>query len=261
MKFVQIEKRGKLSRAELAELFAHLNEAAWEGTLDEGIPFGKLSGKISRNFLTPTDTPIPECLSCGACCVLLFDVQLTSNDLMPPENYWDVPADGADGEIIVNRVLRRDSQTGRCLSLKGEIGRDIKCDVYEQRPESCRLFEAGSDKCHALRRAVRIEPLLAPHESFNALVKILDRDEPQNSDLLRILECEITGGGTGEKLSITVETEDHQTLVIHEFDPKKERWLEGDFIGSTLASAGQLVASPPVRDGDKEANPAADSFI
>lgn len=35
----------------------------------------------------------------------------------------------------------------RCGQLKGKLGDDVSCGVYEDRPAMCKLFEPGSDKC------------------------------------------------------------------------------------------------------------------
>ena len=258
MKLVQIEKRNKISRAEISELFVDLQAKVWENSLSEPIPMGKLSGRTARNFITPPDAAAPDCLTCGLCCAVLFDVQVGCEDTTQAEHYWDVPLDEND-EIVVNRILRHDTHTGKCLALTGETGRDIKCEIYEQRPETCRLFEAGSDKCHALRRAFNLEPPLSQPEIFDAMLKILDRDTPADPNQLMILNCEITRSENNQKLMVTVWTEDDKKHFVHEYDAANEKRLEGDFVGLTLAQARELIATPP--DGNKRANPNAVNFI
>jgi Fe-S-cluster containining protein len=38
-----------------------------------------------------------------------------------------------------------------CVALKGEVGSEVSCSIYEQRSSTCREFEAGSEACHRAR--------------------------------------------------------------------------------------------------------------
>lgn len=38
-----------------------------------------------------------------------------------------------------------------CIALKGEVGREVSCSIYEQRSSTCREFEAGSGDCNRAR--------------------------------------------------------------------------------------------------------------
>ncbi len=97
-----------------------------------------------------------ECTRCGACCC------------NPPSNaaegffHW---VEIADDETILSDkrgsrlVVRDDEQIahlrldpeGRCLALRGRLGRRVECTIYKIRPRVCRLVEAGSDECMQAR--------------------------------------------------------------------------------------------------------------
>lgn len=40
---------------------------------------------------------------------------------------------------------------GPCSALEGEIGREVSCGIYPDRPKACRDFEAGSMECKLTR--------------------------------------------------------------------------------------------------------------
>lgn len=42
----------------------------------------------------------------------------------------------------------------RCIALKGELGRDVGCEIHADRPEVCRRFRVGSRACLAARAEV-----------------------------------------------------------------------------------------------------------
>ncbi len=52
--------------------------------------------------------------------------------------------------------LRLDPE-GRCLALRGRLGRRVHCTVYKIRPRACRLVEAGGDECMQARASRGID--------------------------------------------------------------------------------------------------------
>jgi Fe-S-cluster containining protein len=38
-----------------------------------------------------------------------------------------------------------------CVALVGVVGREVSCNIYEQRSSTCREFEAGSEACNRAR--------------------------------------------------------------------------------------------------------------
>jgi Fe-S-cluster containining protein len=99
-----------------------------------------------------------DCRACGACCTnpnenraegvvdwvevddreaLLDDARLAARLVVTK----------ADGE----RHLRLDPD-GRCLALRGRIGRHVTCTAYALRPRGCRLIQPGDARCLQYRR-------------------------------------------------------------------------------------------------------------
>lgn len=94
-----------------------------------------------------------DCRTCGACCV------------NPPVNreadfpWW---VEIAEGDAILERpdlvrkhVVRdpdgvphlRLAPDGRCLALRGALGRKVTCGMYGERPTPCRTVQAGDALC------------------------------------------------------------------------------------------------------------------
>ena len=44
---------------------------------------------------------------------------------------------------------------GHCIALEGELGKDVTCTIYPDRPSTCRVFEAGSEACLRLRENLK----------------------------------------------------------------------------------------------------------
>lgn len=104
-----------------------------------------------------TDAAWYDCTRCGACCAnpreneaegfrRWVEVErgaplLRRRDLV--KKLVVVDDDGA-------MHLRLDSE-GRCLALRGAIGRQVRCEVYALRPAACRRVQAGGDDCRRYR--------------------------------------------------------------------------------------------------------------
>jgi Fe-S-cluster containining protein len=91
--------------------------------------------------------PLSICQQCGACCAA-FRVSF----------YWaEAPQGGLPDELIerVNAHLAcmvgTNQQAPRCSALRGVVGDDVTCTVYEARPSPCREVEPGSEKCNKAR--------------------------------------------------------------------------------------------------------------
>jgi uncharacterized protein len=48
-----------------------------------------------------------------------------------------------------------------CTALQGEIGQQVSCSLYLQRPSPCREVQPGEDKCNRARAAYGLPPLSA----------------------------------------------------------------------------------------------------
>lgn len=239
---VQIERRNKLSRAEFNEVMTNLESRIFEKLKNEPIPLKKLSGRRSESFLTPADATIPDCQTCGVCCFALPWVDVKLADETPQENYWDITIEAQNGERVISRQLRRNAETGNCLALKGEAGSSVECAIYEARPDDCRKFEAGSDKCHALRRAYGIEPALTDMETASFMMQIFLRDDPE-ADERAVYHTQIEETETAGVFEIEVFFKDQSAQILHRFNADEENWLESEFSAVSLAEAKNLIAS------------------
>jgi len=110
---------------------------------------------------------MPEfsCLSCGACCAA-FRVDFHCADLATAENPG-VPLDLAVPlTATLFRMQGTDAASPRCAALAGEVGRQVHCTIYEQRPGPCRDFAPyaplgiGDDACDRARRRYALLPLV-----------------------------------------------------------------------------------------------------
>ncbi|MCA8903544.1 MAG: YkgJ family cysteine cluster protein [Hyphomonas sp.] len=87
-----------------------------------------------------------DCVSCGACCFsrnprYLKLLSWDASRSLPPENLL-----AENGQTYVK------FSCGHCVHLDLSAGR-AACQVYEDRPEACRAFRAGSFECVKARRA------------------------------------------------------------------------------------------------------------
>ena len=241
-KFVQIERRAKFSEEEFYPIITAMYEHIWTNLLPPQLVTEDLPTKVSKNIVTPADAPVPDCLTCGACCGSMLCVAVSPTDETDAEHYWNITTNGERGEITVDRYLRRSGETLACANLGGTIGESVACQIYEQRPQMCHVFEAGSDKCHAIRRAYGIEPFLTLDEMMSARQKLNAKDaEIVPDDTIR--DAKIAEQAGTNLLEITALMKDGTLQTIHTFDPKIEIWQQYQFSGLTLAQAQSLVES------------------
>jgi uncharacterized protein len=103
-------------------------------------------------------SPEFDCTRCGACCAnpdenrsehFVDYVEVLSHDRLfeKPDLVRRFVVYNADG--IPHLRLHRD---GRCMALRGKLGRRVTCTIYEDRPTGCRKVEAGSERCLTYRR-------------------------------------------------------------------------------------------------------------
>jgi uncharacterized protein len=99
-----------------------------------------------------------DCRTCGACCV-----NLPSNRA-EGFSYW-VEIDDADHILarrdLVKKLVVYDADAvphlrvaadGRCLALRGALGRSTSCGIYHERPSPCRRVQPGDALCLRYRR-------------------------------------------------------------------------------------------------------------
>ena len=98
------------------------------------------------------ESPMPEppaefdCQACGACCREAFEQVSIAPQEPVIESHPALVRFRNGGFELVRRGER-------CAALEGAEG-DWSCSIYEDRPRSCRAFEAGSERCLAARRRV-----------------------------------------------------------------------------------------------------------
>lgn len=112
----------------------------------------------------PKMSDFNPCLDCGICCTH-FRISF----------YW-AEADDAPGGFVPSHMTEKltphlrcmkgsNDVPRRCSALVGEIGHQVACSIYEQRPSPCREFPVYLDggvpnpKCNELRAGVGLPPL------------------------------------------------------------------------------------------------------
>ncbi len=238
--FVQIKRRERFTENEFWEMMVALDARKWTNLLPPQLPLEDLPTKRSKSFVTPIDAPVPDCLTCGACCTFFFAVGVKPSDDAPPETVWNLTDES--GEIIVDSYLKRDAETLFCASLETTADGKMPCGIYERRPQTCRNFEAGSDKCHALRRIYGYEPFLTLQEMFDAQ-QILKAKESKAVSPETIRDAKIVRQMETGNAEIVAEMQNGAKKTIHVFDPNRESWRQFQFCGSTLAEVQQLIES------------------
>ncbi len=240
-RFVQITRQKKIAENEFYPMIGAMYEQIWQQLLPPQILTEGLTTRRANNVITPPDAPVPDCLTCGACCVAMPCVGVRPSEEISAKDYWDITVEGENGEITVDRFLRRDAETLACASLEIQNGTKAVCKIYEQRPQICRDFEAGSDKCHALRRAFGFEPFLSLEGMSEALQKLEDKPaKSEPSETIR--EAKFVETETAD-LQISAFLNDGSLQTIHTFNPKNETWRQFEFDGLTLKQAADLIAS------------------
>ena len=111
------------------------------------------------------------CTACGACCAT-YRVSFRRQELDAAPGGW-VPAALTEAinerEACMRGTLNR---TRRCLALRGTIGVEVGCTIYQQRPSPCRAFapEAGighgDAACGDARRRHGLPPLSGSYDAF-----------------------------------------------------------------------------------------------
>lgn len=236
--FVQIERREKHTESEFVRMMAGLDARKQLNLLPPQLPTEDLPTRRAENFVTPAAASVPDCLTCGACCRFLFVIAVASADSTPPENVWTVTDES--GEIVVDAYLKCDPETLSCTALESREDGTMPCGIYEQRPSPCRKFEAGSDKCHAVRRAFNLEPFLAMDKVFEAWSVIKAREsEPVAPQIVR--EAKISKAVETSICEIIVELQNGEKQTVHRFDPRREFWTQTQFRGVPLAEVRSLI--------------------
>ena len=216
------------------------------------IALSRLSKLVAERLVTDASVPIPDCVTCGACCVYGLVIPINRREPEPLERYIEVTLDDAP-DVVIERAFERDEGDGRCVNMAGDVGVEIGCTVYPDRPQICRDFDAGSDRCFGYRRMYGIDPPLTEAQLAEALRKLDAR-----SELVKIRGIEIKLASKNltfdrtatdpAKMMVEVLTlkmvahmSDGEVKEIHEFDPGRESWFEHELEGMSLEAALEKI--------------------
>lgn len=216
------------------------------------IPLSRLSKRLAERIISEGGlTAIPDCVSCGACCSYGL-IPIERRDPEPLDEYVELTPENAS-DVVIERYLPRRSDDGRCSSLTGTIGGEVGCGVYQDRPGTCRDFEAGSDRCFGYRRLFGIDPPLGAEELAEALSKLENSPPPLKVWAVDIqvesksltfdhLAGDEQGPVTEEiVLRIIADLSNGEREKIHSFQAGKEHWYEHELEGLTLERALNLI--------------------
>jgi Fe-S-cluster containining protein len=99
-----------------------------------------------------------DCRTCGACCCNPDENRREGYadyiEVRPTDRLLRKPA--LSRRLVVLNAqgvphLRLDPQ-GRCVALRGRVGRRVRCAIYDDRPAACRRVEPGDARCLQYRR-------------------------------------------------------------------------------------------------------------
>ena len=176
---VQITRRRQIGGRTFERVVGHLVAEMEKRTAKPQIAAMRLSGRLAESVVDSPAGIIPDCRTCGACCAFYTCVAVEETDCVPRSHYWKIGGRGSSPAPIARRQLRRDPVTNHCVGLEGEIGSAVRCGIYSRRPAACRGFEAGSDQCHAARRAFGLEPPLTAEQVAEALGRLAVREREE----------------------------------------------------------------------------------
>ena len=173
---IQITRRRQIGGRTYERLVGHLVAEMSKRTHKPQIAAERLSGRLAERVVDSPSGIVPDCRTCGACCAFYTCVAVEETDTVPRSHYWKIGERGSSPASIARRQMRRDPVTNTCVGLEGEIGKAVRCGIYSRRPAACRAFEAGSDQCHAARRAFGLDPPLTAEQLAGALRRLWVRE-------------------------------------------------------------------------------------
>jgi Fe-S-cluster containining protein len=105
------------------------------------------------------------CLTCGACCSS-FRVSFYWGEATGAPNGY-VPSELTEAGFHPHLICMQgtNQQQPRCVALEGEIGQNVSCSIYADRPSPCREFAVSVDgsnpSCDKARSRFGLLPLIA----------------------------------------------------------------------------------------------------
>jgi uncharacterized protein len=109
-------------------------------------------------------SPKNPCVQCGACCAF-FRVQFYWREVEKNKDY-QVPEPTEDLDPFKKCMKGTNKKNHpQCVALKGRIGEQVGCMIYENRPSVCRTFTPSyadgkpNKRCDRAREAHGLRPL------------------------------------------------------------------------------------------------------
>lgn len=243
----------RMPSGEFQEMISELDVRTKARLFSQQLPLLKLSKYVSERTVTDPAEAIPECTGCGVCCNYHLLVPVRREESEDLDEFVEVMLDGIQAEAAINRVLPRNPETGSCKFLNGTLGTRVGCTIYEKRPHVCHDFDAGSDRCHELRRMYGIERQLTKDE-VEAAVERLDKQVASTTIKYvsivadsTVSHLDISSAGVehyeSTMLKIVAFLDEELTFDLHLYDANKEVWFESDLVGHSLDEAREIIRS------------------
>lgn len=107
------------------------------------------------------------CMHCGACCAF-YKVSFSLSEIDIHEG-GTVPVDYAVQISSTQYAMRgTEKKNKRCMALKGRVGHQVSCAIYDQRPTCCHNFIAAWEKgtVNPICNRARVIYGLPPFDAF-----------------------------------------------------------------------------------------------
>lgn len=118
--------------------------------------------------------PSSTCVTCGACCAS-FRVSFHWSEADPVQG-GRVPLDLVEPVGSLFLCMKGTSvRGGRCDALRGEIGREVACSIYDCRSTTCREFGDDLDRCDHARAQHGLPPLPRGEDAYTLTMAPRDR--------------------------------------------------------------------------------------
>lgn len=241
MELSELLERDELTEEESVQLFNGIFDLIWMGLLPQQIDIEGLPARVSSNVITETDVPVPDCTECGACCTAFARVPAEDGSGANDEDCWKVTKELPAGRVVTDRFIKRKPDSMHCSELEGELGVNVGCRIYDSRPITCRTFEAGSDRCHAIRRAYGIEPYLTLEEMAIAGERLEARNGAGSAQMIESVVY--SSSDEGSQVRITARLTDGSDALLHEYDPNEEVWYRSEIEGFSMEDFRKLRAN------------------
>lgn len=120
----------------------------------------EVGGEVYSDMPNSSENP---CLHCGGCCQY-FRVSFYQGEIK--DLGGNVPSEMTK-QITPFMVAMKGTEygKGRCIALNGEVGKNISCAIYENRPSVCRSYHVWdkegnpNERCQKIRKELGL-PLL-----------------------------------------------------------------------------------------------------